>query len=48
VWAHNTHIGDASATELDESGYVSLGQLMRERHATAPRPPIRVSRYERR
>jgi erythromycin esterase-like protein len=32
VWAHNTHTGDASATELGENGEWSLGQLMRERH----------------
>jgi len=32
AWAHNTHMGDASATELGESGDWSIGQLMRERH----------------
>ncbi len=34
VWAHNTHTGDASATELGENGEWSLGQLMRERHGS--------------
>jgi erythromycin esterase-like protein len=32
VWAHNSHLGDARATELGESGEWNLGQLVRERH----------------
>lgn len=32
VWAHNTHQGDARATAQAETGELSLGQLMRERH----------------
>jgi erythromycin esterase-like protein len=32
VWAHNSHLGDASATEMGESGEWNLGQLTRERH----------------
>jgi len=32
VWAHNTHIGDARATDMADRGMVNLGQLMRERH----------------
>ncbi|MBA3395049.1 MAG: erythromycin esterase family protein [Deltaproteobacteria bacterium] len=32
VWAHNSHVGDARATELGDSGQLSLGQLMRQRH----------------
>jgi erythromycin esterase-like protein len=31
VWAHNTHVGDARATEMGEAGELSLGQLARER-----------------
>ena len=27
VWAHNSHLGDARATELAEHGEVNLGQL---------------------
>jgi len=30
VWAHNSHVGDARATELAELGQLSLGQLARE------------------
>lgn len=32
VWAHNTHIGDARATEMGENGQLNVGQLLRERH----------------
>jgi erythromycin esterase-like protein len=32
VWAHNSHIGDARATEASWHGQWNLGQLMRERH----------------
>ena len=31
VWAHNSHIGDARATESARSGELNLGQLCRER-----------------
>jgi erythromycin esterase-like protein len=34
VWAHNSHIGDARATEMGEHGQINLGQLVRERHGT--------------
>jgi len=32
VWAHNSHVGDARATELGRGGELTLGQLVRERH----------------
>jgi len=33
VWAHNSHIGDASATEMGrERGEINIGQLCRERY----------------
>lgn len=31
VWAHNSHIGDASATAMGASGESNIGQLCRER-----------------
>jgi erythromycin esterase len=31
VWEHNTHIGDARATDMARAGMVNLGQLARER-----------------
>lgn len=32
IWAHNSHVGDARATELRHVDQLNLGQLMRERH----------------
>jgi erythromycin esterase-like protein len=32
VWAHNSHLGDARATELARSGELNVGQLVRQRH----------------
>lgn len=32
VWEHNTHIGDARATDMAEQGTVNVGQLVREQH----------------
>jgi erythromycin esterase-like protein len=33
VWAHNSHLGDARATEMGHRGELNLGQLVRERHS---------------
>ena len=33
VWAHNSHLGDASATEMGDAGEWNVGQLMRDRYA---------------
>jgi erythromycin esterase-like protein len=32
VWAHNSHLGDARATEMSKRGELNLGQLVREAH----------------
>jgi erythromycin esterase-like protein len=32
VWAHNSHLGDARATEPGRRGELNVGQLVRERH----------------
>ncbi|MCW2946343.1 MAG: Erythromycin esterase [Actinoallomurus sp.] len=32
VWAHNSHVGDARATNMARYGLTNLGQLVRERH----------------
>jgi erythromycin esterase-like protein len=32
VWAHNSHLGDARATEMGDHGQLNLGQLVRERY----------------
>lgn len=31
VWAHNSHLGDARATQMGEQGELNLGQLVREK-----------------
>ena len=33
IWAHNSHLGDARATELSQRGELNVGQLVRERFA---------------
>jgi erythromycin esterase-like protein len=35
VWAHNSHLGDARATEQGQEGELNLGQLVRERYDDA-------------
>lgn len=32
VWAHNSHVGDARATDMTRRGELNIGQLLRERH----------------
>ncbi|HKT80918.1 MAG TPA: erythromycin esterase family protein [Vicinamibacterales bacterium] len=32
VWAHNSHLGDARATEMSDRGECNLGQLVRQVH----------------
>lgn len=32
VWEHNTHIGDARATDMKRAGMINIGQLARERY----------------
>ncbi|MBC5772502.1 erythromycin esterase family protein [Pontibacter sp. KCTC 32443] len=33
VWAHNTHVGDARATNMRQYGMLNIGQLVREQHS---------------
>jgi erythromycin esterase-like protein len=35
VWAHNSHLGDARATEMSARGELNLGQLCRQRFGDA-------------
>ncbi|MGZ6389410.1 MAG: erythromycin esterase family protein [Ktedonobacterales bacterium] len=37
VWAHNSHIGDARATEVGRNGELNVGQLVREHHGDEAR-----------
>jgi erythromycin esterase-like protein len=32
VWAHNSHLGDARATQMSAAGEMNVGQLVRQRH----------------
>lgn len=32
VWAHNTHVGDARATDMTEEGMFNIGELARLKH----------------
>ena len=32
VWEHNTHVGDARATDMGLSGMINVGELVRERY----------------
>jgi len=35
IWAHNSHLGDARATEMGQRGELNLGQLIRQRYGKA-------------
>jgi protein-L-isoaspartate(D-aspartate) O-methyltransferase len=35
VWAHNSHIGDARATQMSARGELNIGQLVRQKYADA-------------
>jgi len=35
VWAHNSHLGDARATEMGERGELNVGQLVREQYGSS-------------
>ncbi|MEE6139256.1 erythromycin esterase family protein [Mycobacterium sp. 050128] len=37
VWAHNSHVGDARATEVFSEGQLTLGQLVRQRYGDESR-----------
>ena len=37
VWAHNSHLGDARATEMGRRGELNVGQLVKDRCGTAAR-----------
>src|SRR5438045_1463954 len=34
VWAHNSHLGDARATQMGDLGELNLGQLTRDRYGS--------------
>lgn len=46
IWEHNTHIGDARATDMATDGMINIGQLIRERHASAGVVLVGFGSYE--
>lgn len=46
VWAHNTHIGDARATDMAAEGMVNIGQLARESYGPANVVLVGFGSYE--
>ena len=38
VWAHNTHIGDYRATDMEKNGYINLGGLARQSYGIERNP----------
>jgi erythromycin esterase-like protein len=45
VWEHNSHIGDARATEMGERGEWNVGQLVREKYGAGDTRLIGFSTY---
>jgi erythromycin esterase-like protein len=45
VWAHNSHLGDARATEMGLRGELNLGQLVRQRYGNEATTIIGFSTY---
>nr|WP_237330430.1 erythromycin esterase family protein [Streptomyces sp. BA2] len=46
VWEHNTHVGDARATDMADAGMVNVGQLVRERHGEEQAVLVGFGSYE--
>ena len=46
VWAHNSHLGDARATDMGDAGEHNLGQLARERFGEHATVLVGFSTYE--
>jgi erythromycin esterase len=46
VWEHNTHVGDARATDMAAAGMVNVGQLVRQRHTDDGVVLVGFSSYE--
>lgn len=46
VWAHNTHIGDYRATDMQAAGYVNLGGLARESYGEGEVGLVGFGTYE--
>lgn len=44
VWAHNSHLGNARATEMGQHGELNVGQVVRDRHGRHARHDARRHR----
>lgn len=45
VWAHNTHVGDARATDMEERGRLNLGQLVRQQEGASETALVGTGSY---
>lgn len=45
VWAHNTHVGDARATDMEARGRLNIGQLVRQRDGRADTALVGMGSY---
>ncbi|MCD8510656.1 MAG: erythromycin esterase family protein [Bacillus sp. (in: Bacteria)] len=46
IWEHNTHIGDARATDMADEGMVNVGQITREKYGAENVYAIGLGTYE--
>ncbi|HWL11968.1 MAG TPA: erythromycin esterase family protein, partial [Ureibacillus sp.] len=46
IWEHNTHIGDASETDMKDDGMINVGQLMRKQYGKDHTFAIGFGTYE--
>ncbi|MFP4059324.1 MAG: erythromycin esterase family protein [Bacteroidales bacterium] len=46
VWEHNTHVGDARATDMQRSGVVNVGQLVREKWGISDTVAVGFGSYQ--
>lgn len=46
VWEHNTHIGDARATDMYDDGMINIGQLAEEQHRKSGVVRVGFGSYE--
>ncbi|CAL9347872.1 erythromycin esterase family protein [Streptomyces sp. enrichment culture] len=46
VWEHNTHVGDARATDMADAGTVDVGRLVRERNPVGDVVLVGFGSYE--
>ena len=46
VWEHNSHIGDARATDMRKDGFINVGQLVKEQHENKGVVRIGFGSYE--